>query len=458
MSCVLSAPSTDNGKTTLALLISCWAYSKGLKIQTFKVGPDYLDQQQLSSIGHPICRNLDIFLSGEDWIKKTFIKYSQKADFSLVEGAMGLFDGLGSTDYSSTANVAKILDLPIILIVDAKGKVRSLLPIVRGFQDFDKKISIKGIVFNNVSSERHQELIKEVFKQEPIEIMGFLPFNEHINLKHGNLGLISPSEIEKKIDINYFSNFAEKHLNFSLLHKFLKPLRQENNPVLDSPLTQKIIKKPIAIAEDRIFHFQYPETKEFFEEIGIPTVSWSIYKNEKIPKEAIALIIPGGFPEKYAEEISLASHSLNSLKEFYKRRFIYAECGGMMILGDLIKDENGKNHKMAGIIPFSSRKGKLSVGYRYLKGAQNSPLIKQSEEFKGHEFHYWQLIKSIENHQNSSNISSHLNSPWEIRSWGNTYKLEGWANENLHASWVHLHFPSNKVATSNFLNHLAKQF
>ena len=114
MSCIISAPATGNGKTTVSLLISSWAYTKGLKLQTFKVGPDYLDQQQLSSIGHPICRNLDIFLSGEEWIKKTFFKYACEMDLSLIEGAMGLYDGLGSTDFSSTANVAKVLKLPYV--------------------------------------------------------------------------------------------------------------------------------------------------------------------------------------------------------------------------------------------------------------------------------------------------------------------------------------------------------
>ena len=146
MPCVISSPSTDSGKTTLTLLISCWAISKGIKIQTFKVGPDYLDQQQLSSIGQPICRNLDIFLSGEEWVQNNFLKYSSKYEFSLIEGAMGLFDGLGSTAYSSTANVAKLLDTPIIFIVNARGQVASLLPLVKGFRDFDNGLCIKKIL------------------------------------------------------------------------------------------------------------------------------------------------------------------------------------------------------------------------------------------------------------------------------------------------------------------------
>ena len=452
MSCVISSPSTDSGKTTLSLLISCWASSKGIKIQTFKVGPDYLDQQQLSSIGQPICRNLDVFLSGEKWVQRNFFKHSVKYEFSLVEGAMGLFDGLGSTSYSSTANLAKLLDIPIIFIVNARGQVASLLPLVKGFSDFDKGISIKGIIFNNVNSKRHKNLIKEVFDNENIEILGFLPSDSKITLNKANLGLISPLDSDSKIDINYFASFAEKNLDLVSLKKYLISPKQ----ILDSSSKEdfKIDKsKPIAIAEDKIFHFQYPDTKEFLLEIGIPLISWSIFDNEEIPKEAFSLIIPGGFPEKYAGHISDSERSLESLREFRKIGFIYAECGGMMILGDSIKDENGRDYKMSGILPFKSRKGKLSVGYRYMKGLTDSLIIKKNQLIKGHEFHYWEIESSLAKFDSSNGSSKReISSPWEIKSWGSEYKGEGWTDKKLHASWIHLHLPSCPEAAKNFID------
>ena len=454
MPCVISSPSTDSGKTTLSLLISCWAFSKGIKIQTFKVGPDYLDQQQLSSIGQPICRNLDIFLSGEKWVQKNFLKHSLKYELSLIEGAMGLFDGLGATSYSSTANVAKLLDTPIIFIVNAKGQVASLLPTFRGFRDFDNKLSIKGIIFNNVNSDRHKKLIREVFKNEDIQILGFLPSDSKITVNKANLGLISPFDSDSKIDVDYFAGFAEKNLDVVSLCKFLKYPSKKNILNANSCKDFKIDKKkPIAIAEDKIFHFQYPETKEFLDEIGIPLISWSIFNNEEIPNEASSLIIPGGFPEKYASHISDSDKSLKSLREFRKKGFIYAECGGMMILGDLIKDENGNNHKMSGILPFKSKKSNLSVGYRYIKGLKDTPIIKQNQSIRGHEFHYWEVervssefdLKKNENH-------SQLFSPWEIKSWETKFKKEGWSDKKLHASWIHLHLPSCQEAAKNFVD------
>ena len=453
MSCIISAPSTDAGKTTLSLLISCWAYTKGLKLQTFKVGPDYLDQEQLSSIGHPKCRNLDIFLSGEEWVKNSFYEQSNKFDLALIEGAMGLFDGLGSTHYSSTANVAKILSLPIVLIVNAKGQVGSLLALFKGFQELDKKINIKGIVFNNVNSNRHKDLIKEVFKNQPIQIIGFLPFDENINLSRSNLGLISPLELKTKINVEYFAEFAEKHLDFSIFLNLLKPNTKKfclNKTIDLKPLSNK---KPIAIAEDKIFHFQYPETKEYLNKMGIPLVSWNIYDDQEIPKEAQSLIIPGGFPERYAQHISNSKRSLKSLREFYKTKFIYAECGGMMILGDSIEDENGFSHDMAGILPFKAKKGNLSIGYRYLKGEKDSIIIKKNQQLRGHEFHYWQ----IKTQSNNKHLSSIFSYPWKIKSWGTRYKKEGWSSDNIHASWIHLHLPSNKQALQNILDNHQKR-
>ena len=452
MSCIISSPSTDTGKTTLSLLISCWALTKGLKLQTFKVGPDYLDQEQLSSIGHPVCRNLDIFLCGEDWVERTFYEQSSKNDLALIEGAMGLFDGLGSTHFSSTANIAKVLSLPIVFIINARGQVGSLLALLKGFQELDKKITIKGIVFNNVNSDRHKKLIKEVFRDQPIQILGFLPFDEKINLGKSNLGLISPLELEKKINVEYFAKFAEKHLDFSTFLNLLKPIKRKVKKFENINPIEINSKNPIAIAEDKIFHFQYPETKEYLQEIGIPTISWNILKDEEIPEEAKLLIIPGGFPERYAQQISASKRSLDSLRKFYKNKFIYAECGGMMILGDSIIDENGFSHKMAGLLPFKAKKGLLSVGYRYIKGEENSILLKKDQKIKGHEFHYWQLDVNIP-HLNgkNKNFDTLFDSPWRIKSWGGNYEKEGWSNKNLHASWIHLHLPSNISAMKNLL-------
>ena len=182
-------------------------------------------------------------------------------------------------------------------------------------------------------------------------------------------------------------------------------------------------------------------------------ISWSIYDDEEIPNEASSLIIPGGFPEKYAAHISNSKKSLNSLRKFRKNGFIYAECGGMMILGDFIKDENGNNHKMSGILPFRSKKSKLSVGYRYIKGLKDTPIIKQNQLIRGHEFHYWEIENNLS--ELDFEKAKHLKKlfpPWKIKSWETEYKNEGFFDEKLHASWIHLHLPSCPEIAKNFID------
>jgi cobyrinic acid a,c-diamide synthase len=314
-------------------------------------------------------------------------------------------------------------------------------------------LSISGIIFNNVNSDRHKKLIEEVFKNEDIEILGFLPSDPKITLNKANLGLISPLDNGKEIDVEYFANYAERNLD---LFSLIKSLKSPQKKIFNSESFEdfKIDKsKPIAIAEDKIFHFQYPETKEFLSEIGIPLISWSIYDDEEIPNEASSLIIPGGFPEKYAGHISNSIKSLNSLRNFRKNGFIYAECGGMMILGDFIKDENGNSHKMSGILPFRSKKSKLSVGYRYIEGLQDTPIIKQNQLIRGHEFHYWELENNLSALDlRKTEHKKKLPPPWRIKSWNTEYKNEGFFDKKLHASWIHLHLPSSPEVAKNFID------
>ena len=164
MAFVIAAPSSGAGKTLLSLILSSWVSYKGKTIQTFKVGPDYLDPQQLSLVSKRPCRNLDLILSGRNWVEDSFYGFSNSAEFTLIEGVMGLFDGLGSSRKGSTADIARLLDLPVVLIVDAKGQAASLASSVKGFRDEDKHLKIAGVVLNNVSTLRHQKLLVEVLR------------------------------------------------------------------------------------------------------------------------------------------------------------------------------------------------------------------------------------------------------------------------------------------------------
>tara|TARA_Y100001970_G_C14259029_1_gene877969 strand:- start:11458 stop:12840 length:1383 start_codon:yes stop_codon:yes gene_type:complete len=457
MTCVIGSPSSNSGKTILSLLLTAWANHYNLKLQSFKVGPDYLDQQQLTYISKINCQNLDTFLTSKDWVVNRFYELTSKSDVSLIEGVMGLFDGVGSSDESSTAEIAKLLNLPIILIIDAHGQSRSIAALIKGFTEFDQEINIIGVVFNNVNSKRHESILREATIGIGLKILGCLPSDPNLKITSGNLGLKSPYEKVDNVKINYLVDFAERYLDLVQFEKLLKSPKVSRKKTMNSLLIPPRQKNfSIAIANDKVFHFRYPETIEYLESQNINVIPWRPYENELIPKEAKGLIIPGGFPERFADELSYCKKSIMSLIDFHKKAPIYAECGGMLLLGDYIYDETGKKHKMAGILPFSSKKGNLKVGYRLIRGIKDSLISRKDAYFKGHEFHYWEIFNEI----NSQNINSHSNTnkyspPWEIRNSSSNYIPEGWSNNMIHASWIHLHWPtSNQI--NNFLNYAEK--
>ncbi len=442
MTCVISAPSSSSGKTLISILLSSWARKQKLRLQSFKVGPDYLDPQLLTAITKRPCRNLDLILCGSNWVQESFHGFGWDSDLSIVEGVMGLFDGIGSSSKGSTAALAKELNLPVVLVVDARGQAASIGALIEGFKNKDPEISIAGVVINRINSERHRNLLEEVIHSMGINVLGCIPNDPLLEIECSHLGIAPQHEIrDLENRIFQWSKFAEKHLNIEAFTKLLKPPSFQVNPIKKIIELNKVnfSKKdlPIAVAEDNSFHFRYPETKELLEMINMPVLKWSPLNNEEIPKEAKGIILPGGFPEEHAEQLSASKKSIHSIKSKYKEIPIYAECGGMIFLGNQLTGSNGKKYSMVKLLPFEARKGSLKVGYRYLKTINNSLIASKGDKLIGHEYHRWELRK----HPPSTN--KRLKSPWEMNGWGINIKEEGLCNKNIHASWIHLHWPSN---------------
>jgi len=443
MACVISAISSNSGKTLLSLLLISWLKSINKTVQTFKVGPDYLDPQQLTAVSKKACRNLDLILSGESWVKENFNYFGGLTDYSFVEGVMGLFDGIGSSSKGSTAELAKVLSLPVVLIVDARGKAASLAALINGFKEHDKELKIAGVVLNNVQTPRHEKILLEVLDQINIKSLGSLPSCKDLYLPARNLGLAPAHEIlDLEIKIKKWASIAKDHLNIESFRTLL--LSPESNKKTINLLQKKesAVIHPIAIAEDEAFHFRYQETKELLEGNGMPTITWKPLENEQIPKEAKGLIIPGGFPEQHANQLSNSTISLNSIKMFSKKFPIYAECGGMMLLGKSIFDLEGREHAMAGILPFKAKKGNLKIGYREATTKNNSPITTPGNKLIGHEFHRWEII--------NESYNSSINKLWDIKGWNMEIKNEGFCNHLIHASWIHLHWASSPLILENW--------
>ncbi len=461
MACIIAAPTSGSGKTLLSLSIVSWAISKGLTIQTFKSGPDYLDSQHLSETSRQSCRNLDLVLCGKEWVKHSFYNLSKHSELSLVEGVMGLFDGIGPSQKGSTAELAKFLKLPIILVVDASRQAGSIAALVKGFKDYDHQLQFAGIVLNRVNTNRHELLLRDALKDIGIKVLGCLPNDPLLSLPSKHLGLSPPHEVSDLGNrIEKWNRIALSNLDLQSIEKLLRVSRITENPV-DTYSRDNISLEheplPIAIAQDEAFHFRYPETKDFLQQMGMPLIEWSPLNNEPIPKKAKGLIIPGGFPENHAASLSRSKGSINSLRDFYGKHPIYAECGGMLLLGRKIIDVNEDGHKMAGILPFNAKKGNLKIGYRTLCCTHNSLITTKEYQLIGHEFHYWDLdIGTKKDHQINYHKKDYLKakftSCWDIKGWGLEEKKEGWSNKLLHASWIHLHWPSSTLIAKKWIS------
>ncbi len=449
MACVISAISSNSGKTLVSLLLISWLKSINKTVQTFKVGPDYLDPQQLTAASNKACRNLDLILSGETWVKENFNHFGGLTDYSFIEGVMGLFDGIGSSSKGSTAELAKFLSLPVVLIVDARGKAASLAALIKGFSEHDKELKIAGVILNNVQSPRHQKILLEVLDQINIKSLGSLPSCKDLYLPARHLGLAPAHEIKDlEIKIKKWASIAKDFLDIESLRRLLLPPKAINKTIYFLQKKEPGFIHPIAIADDEAFHFRYQETKELLERNGMPTITWKPLENEQIPEEAKGLIIPGGFPEQHATQLSNSKITLNSIKMFSKKFPIYAECGGMMLLGKSIFDIEGREHSMAGILPFKAKKGDLEIGYREVTSKNKSPITNPGNKLIGHEFHRWEII--------NSNYNSKINNLWDIKGWNMEIKSEGFCNHLIHASWIHLHWSSSPLIVENWKRSIIK--
>ena len=442
MAVVIAAPASGSGKTLLSLVLLAWARSKGLTIQPFKVGPDYLDPQLLSATAERPCRNLDLSLCGESWVKRAFHGYGGEAELALVEGVMGLFDGIGCSQDGSTAAVAHQLSLPIVLVLDAGGQAASLAAVVKGFRDHDPRLRIAGVVLNRVSTERHRELLSAVLASIDMPMLGCLPRNAALDLPSRHLGLAPVHELKSQTSRQQqWARIAEQHLDLETFRSLLKAPVAEDAPL--SAITPATgMKLPVAVASDEAFHFRYPETEELLQRLGMPVLRWSPLADEPLPMEARGVIIPGGFPEQHAAQLSQCKRSLQNLVTWAGQRPIYAECGGMLMLGKSLTDLEGQQHAMSGLLPFQASRGQLQVGYRQLTPPRDGLLVRRGEQLRGHEFHRWEL-----HHRREPQDTSVL---WEVEGWRRDRQSEGWGTRTIHASWVHLHWASNATICSRW--------
>ena len=448
---VLAATSSGAGKTTVASALCRALREAGLEVQPFKTGPDFVDPTYLSHASGRKCRSLDgfpnpglmLFFYAEGCSSR---ENTPKADIALIEGVMGMYDGLGAEGLYSTAWLARELELPVILIADAKSSATSVAATVKGFASLDKAPRIAGVIANRVSGLRHAETIAEALRMfAGIPLLGWLHDIKDASFPSRHLGLIPAGE-PQNTEAALLRFVQEIKANVDI--KRLIGVSETPSGVMRRPELPEAVIKPdgspvkIAVASDDAFCFQYIENLELFERLGAALIPTSPIADRSVPEEADALILPGGYPEEFAAELSANAEYLASVRKFHDHGRIYAECGGMMYLARSV-EHRGIKHGMTGILDADARMtGKLHrFGYVEGTALQDNMLFKKGETVRAHEFHH-SSMEGRAPETFSVRRASRADGEW----------IDGYISaDRLRATYLHINFYSCPTSARRFL-------
>ncbi|MDI3309952.1 MAG: cobyrinate a,c-diamide synthase [Thermoanaerobacterium sp.] len=321
------------GKTTITIGIIGYL-SKKYNVVPFKVGPDYIDTAYHRFASGNFSYNLDVYMLGEDYVKKSFLKHALSGDVAVVEGVMGMYDGTNNTSYGSSAHVAKLLNLPVILVVDASGMAASVSALVKGYIEYDKDVSVVGVIFNRVGSEKYYNLLKECIERDlGIRAFGYLPHDDRVSLPERHLGLTPIFETKGDHNFSILYDSIGKFIDVDgILDACDVDLKKDDSD--EGKVTVRIRETvKIALAYDEAFNFYYQDSLDSLIESGGKLIPFSPLRDDAIPKGVSGIYLGGGFPEVFAERLSKNHSMLSSIKESIEKGMpVYAECGGLMYL------------------------------------------------------------------------------------------------------------------------------
>lgn len=427
------------GKTTMVCAVMKGLLNQGLKVNSFKSGPDYIDPMFHSKITGTQSRNLDMFLCGENTVKQLFAENSKDSHISIVEGVMGFYDGLGmdTIDYSSS-DLSNKTNTPVVLVVNAKGMAISVLALIKGFLEFKENL-IKGVLLNGVNPMMYPKYKEIIEKNLGIKVLGFMPYLPEAAIESRHLGLITADEINdlhKKIDI--LGDHAAKYIDFDALMGIASSVPELE---YEKITIEKIGSPRIAIAKDNAFCFYYEDNLDLFRRLGAELIPFSPLNDKVLPADIDGIIIGGGYPELYTEKLSNNISMLGSIKDAFDKGIpIYAESGGFMYLGSTIEGRN-----MVNIFNHNSELTNRLQNFGYVKIVANKDnlLCKKGESINAHEFHYtksdfdgedFTAIKKSTGKERSCIISS----------------------QNIFAGFPHLHLWGNIEFAKRFVNACVK--
>jgi cobyrinic acid a,c-diamide synthase len=495
-SIIIAAPQSGSGKTTITLGLMEYFRRRGLTVAPFKVGPDFIDPGYHRLVcGRPSI-NLDGWICPPEFVRETFQHNSKGADIAVIEGVMGLFDGIsGQSDQGSTAHVAKITGAPVVLVVDARSQARSAAALVKGFSEFDPRIRLAGVIFNNVASDSHARILREAIESlvEEIPALGFIPREERLHIPSRHLGLLSADENPlSEVFLDHLAAVVRDHVDLGLLWMIgtqgstdldlpfgdYEGSSQDGEResrvitigtgaaesrcyIFDSGDGEQPVPTPairIALARDQAFCFVYEDNLRLLREAGAELVPFSPLRDELLPIDISGIYLPGGYPEIFADSLKEKRGIMAEIRNAIEAGMpVYAECGGFIYLSEGVEMmerghvgtaqndavQFGDLAPMVGIFPAHTRMlaRRKALGYREVEFSRETLLGPKGRIARGHEFHYSEMGK----------MPASVERSYRVRKSGMDLGSEGYTYKNCLASYVHLHFGSCPGMAESFV-------
>ena len=449
---IIAGTQSGTGKTSLSIALVASLKRKGLQVQTFKIGPDFLDPSYLTLASGRPCYNLDGWMTRKEYVLELFSRAAKDADIAVIEGVMGLFDGSDpESPEGSTAEMARWLDTPVLLVVNVHGMARSLSAVVKGCVEFEPGFKIAGVIANNGGSDHHKDWLTQSLKSASLPpLLGAIPRGSFPILPSRHLGLTTadPQSLPSRT-VEELADVLEKNFSVDAVMEIAKnasPLSVTGSGREANPRPRRV---SIGVAYDRAFHFYYPDNLDELKSRGCDLIFFSPLQDTKLPEGIDALYFGGGYPEEYAERLSENREMQEAVRQFAGRgRPLYAECGGLMYLTQGIETIRGERYSMVGLLPVWSRMlNRLkSLGYVEVTLTDNSLWGDRGSVLRGHEFHYSELIGP----------------PLDDPRWAQVYRIkrrrsektmtEGFQRNNILTSYIHLHWASQPRNVESFVN------
>jgi cobyrinic acid a,c-diamide synthase len=455
---VIAGTHSGSGKTSLTLALIRMLTRRGLAVQTFKTGPDFLDPTYLALASGRPCYNLDGWMSGKEHVCRLFERAAADADCALVEGVMGLYDGADTaTDEGSTAQIARWLGAPVLLVVNVHGMGRSVAALVKGFVDFAVDLCFAGVAANHCGSERHADWLADSLRAAGLPpLVGGIPRGAFPELASRHLGLFTADQrLLTETVLDALADALERHISIGALFSDLPARTLSTSPVLSPAVGTMEIgaghkRLRIGVALDAAFHFYYQDLFDALAAAGCETVFFSPLTDRRLPERISGLYLGGGYPEAHAAALAANGDLLAAIRDYAASgKPLYAECGGLMYLSRGLLTQDGSFHSFLGILPSRTRmlSAKKALGYVEVTLTADSLWGRWGDIFRGHEFHYSELTDD----------------PAADPSWRTVYSLkrrrsetvekEGYQKGAVLASYTHLAYAARPAAIEHFLNH-----